>query len=194
MNTYEKYVNIIREVTKLNVPVVFNAPDANYGGGAYAGFCGYADVIAPELCYDSPISAMFEFEDFLEQEHLKYFHIGLPDKICKGEADSSENLIIKELLHSVGIGYSVEAVEIFVILHEFGHAHYLFYKCRGNIIEYLKARRERKKILYELRLSGFDKIDTQRRYRQIPSEKYADDFAKKYIRQVLACLTSNQSS
>lgn len=182
MDTYEKYVKAIKKITKINVPVILNSDEADYSGGAYAGFCGYEQVIIPRWHIEN---GMFEFEDFLEQEHIKYYHIGLPSVIFnKGRGEK----IMKEILKSLDIPYSIQAVEVFIILHEFGHAHDLFYRCKGNLSEYLKTREERKQAVYALRESGLDNYTAQKRYRQIPTEKYADDFAKKYIHQVLNSL------
>lgn len=188
MKTYQIYVRAIRKVTKMKVPVKFNSPEANYSGGAYAGFSGYEDIIAPDLCYNPALSAMFEVEDFLQPKHLKYYHIGLPDQIY--EKNDYVDTIMKEVLKSIGVPFSIEAVEAFVILHEFGHAHYLFCKCKGNIRNYLATRKEREKAIYRLRQSNLSSLEIQRKYRKIAAEKYADDFAKKYIHKVLRIINS----
>lgn len=191
MSVYKSYVDEIQEITGMTVPVIYDDDEANFSGGAYAGFAGYEDVIAPEWYMEEP---MFEFEDFLEQEHIKYFHVGLPSTIYEEGKNCGRDFIMGELLNSVGLTHSVEAVEVFVILHEFGHAHDLFYKCGADIIKYLKTRQERNQIIYELKQGGLNSYDSQRRYRQITTEKYADDFAKKYIKQVLSSLARNKKA
>ncbi len=119
MNKYKAYVDIIQAVTELRVPVIYDDKEADCINGAYAGFLGYEDIIAPSL-YET---AMFEFEDYLEPEHVQYYHIGLPSQICNGASYRKEGYaLVGDMLSEMSITDTTENVEVFIILHEFGHA------------------------------------------------------------------------
>lgn len=178
MNRYEEYVEAIRKITGLDVPVIFNDEEAKFNG-PYFGYCGFEDEIAPDP-YEWEM--YFDYDNFLTNDHINLFHIGLPERIT-GTHDVEFVPIMNDLLKSAGIKYSPEAAEVFIILHEFGHAYELYVKYGKDVTRYVQAKQKRDSDIY--RLKFLERDEQQWAYRQVPCEKEADDFAKKYIAEVL---------
>lgn len=193
---YEEVVQVVKEVTNLHqVPVYLNDKEANFSGTAYFGIGEhYWDIAEPEML-DHP---MFELIDLIENTHLKYFHVGLPSEILVDKYDYVY-LIVGELLAERGIELKLdkELLEVFVILHEFGHAHELFISYKGDLQRYLSSTtKENQYISYQIKMDGLCGTEEGLRiHKSKATEKYADNFALSYFEKVIdamkRCPTTN---
>lgn len=173
-------VAIIKNITRFEVPVIFDDENAKYGQGSYAGFLGFEEIIAPDL-EEMPYA---DFYDCLEEKHLFLYHVGLANPIT-----IPKNKYVQKVISDIFVELQIEFIPInymvFIILHEFGHAYEFFVEMDKDIITYTKRMHERESVLYELRYFTEDELKKQLDYRKFSSEKYADDFAKKHIHEVL---------
>lgn len=176
---YQQIVEVIqREINEVkDIPVYFNDNEANYRGSAYFGVGDHVYDIVPEEELDNP---MFLPEDFMTNEHLKYFHVGLPSVLLPKDEQLMHNYFQYEWINrNICIPITTEIMDLFIILHEFGHGHDLHVYCKKDIDIYLSERTERynrpTKTLKELLA-----------YKQLKTEQYADNFAFKYLEQIYA--------
>lgn len=178
--------NVVKEVTGLyQVPVYFNDMEANCGGSPYFGVGEHCWDIVDEELFDNP---MFELVDFIENQHLKYYHVGLPTKIVD-QADTHIFNVVAEQLREQGINVMLNTtlIELFVILHEFGHAHELFVTYQGDVEKYLsETTQESRHASYQIKSYGLGGTEEGLRiHKSTETEKYADDFALRYFEQVI---------
>lgn len=181
MCKYKEYSNIIKNITGLvGTEVIINENSLPL---AYAGWTGYEDYIVPndiDLTYE----AMVDFYDFLEPEHIKYYHIGLGGEISKLVKNETEQ-IVKEMICNTGVKYNTESLEAFIILHEFGHVDRLLNHLKGNINVYIKEQYRESCARYDLKHGNYSDKEVAVKYRQLDSEKYADNFAKMHLSKVV---------
>lgn len=184
---YEAIVNVVKEVTGLHqVPVYFNDNEANYGGSPYFGVGEHCwDIVVDEEQLDNP---MFELVDFIENQHLKYYHVGLPEKIVD-KGDEYVFKVVREQFKEKGMDFRLDEslMEVFIILHEFGHAHELFATYQGDVERYLcETTQESRTASYQIRSYGLGGTEEGLRiHKATETEKYADDFALCYFKQVM---------
>lgn len=187
---YEKIVEVIKEVTGLNVPVYFCDIEAGFKGSPYFGIGHHIWDIVPEDLLDNP---MFEAVDFIENKHLKYYHVGLPEEIMK-KNDAYVYKVIEEQLKSNGINISLDksSLEVFAILHEFGHAHQLLVSYNGDVEQYLAdTLKESRANSYLIQTNGLGGTEQGfLLHKSIPTEKYADSYAIKYFNQVIGIINN----
>lgn len=189
---YEKITEVIVEVTGLNVPVYFNDKEADCIGTPYFGVGEHCWDIVPEDMLDNP---MFVAEDFFENKHLKYYHVGLPNKIL-GKHDDDLFKVTQEQLdeRNINVLLNKPLLETYIILHEFGHAHELFISYNGNVEAYLaKTYEENAQSIYEIRTSGLAGTEEGLRlHKKASTEKYADNFALQNFEEVIKVAKERQ--
>ena len=180
MLDYRTMVDAVKKVTGLDVPVVFNCLQANCGGSCYYGLGDSAwDLFDPEDL-ENPMICL---EDLIEDCHLPHYHIGLQSNITREDFYTT---VIQELLldNNIQVELSKSMLELYVILHEFGHAHQLMVAYDGKVEKYLaETRQDREFIVYKVKNLDLDPIEGFRLYKTIPAEQYADSFAVKYLVQ-----------
>lgn len=182
---YVQATELIKKVTGLNVPVYFNDMEANAGGSPYFGVGEHAWDIMDEDMIDHP---MFELADFIENQHLKYYHVGLPNKIMKPGDEYIFKVIQKQLFdNGMQIELNEVLVEIFIILHEFGHAHELFVSYQGDVEHYLRETTEANRhASYQIKTYGLGGTEEGLMlHKSTATEKYADAFAIQYFESVI---------
>lgn len=189
---YEKITEVIVEVTGLNVPVYFNDMEANCTGTPYFGVGKHCWDIMPEEMIDNP---MFITEDFIENKHLKFYHVGLPNNILRKNDDYLYK-VTQEQLDDKGICILLNKslLETYIILHEFGHAHELFVSYNGSVEDYLaKNYEEHAQSKYEIRASGLAGTEEGLRLHKLSTaEKYADNFALQNFEEVVKVAKERQ--
>lgn len=181
---YEQVVEVVKHVTKVDVPVYFNDDQANHGGSAYFGIGEHSwDIVPDDFLQD----AMFDVEDFIENEHIGYYHVGLPKRI---EQDCKDFIlkVTQEQFHERGIALNVDqrVLEVFVILHEFGHAKRLLVDYKKDVIGYLRDTQEASRHMsYCVRSNGHAGTEKGlRMHKSLDNERFADDFALTYVEEV----------
>lgn len=184
--SYEAIVEVIKKVTGLEVPVYFNDIEAT--GSPYFGLGHHSWDIMPEGFIDCPFC---DIDDFITNEHLCYYHVGLPNKIIKKD-DEFIFRITNEQLRQNGIYVKLNKLlmETFIILHEFGHAHQLFVSYNGDIVKYIcDTSQECGANSYEIKNYGLGGTEEGFRiHKRLSTEKYADNFAIKYFADVIKLL------
>lgn len=182
---YRKIVEVAKELTKVNVPVYFDDMSANCGGSAYFGLGEHTWDIVPDDFLDD---AMFDVEDFIENEHIGYYHVGLPKSIEKEGKDFIYQ-VTQEQFNERNIKLQVdqELLETYVILHEFGHAKQLLVDYKGDIISYMQDTHEASRYMsYFIRSNGHAGTEKGLRlHKSLDTEKFADDFALTHIEAVV---------
>lgn len=182
---YHQIVDVVKEVTKVDIPVYFNDNQANYGGSAYFGLGEHSWDIVPDDFLDG---AMFEVEDFIENKHIDYYHVGLPNQI---EQDCKPFIIqvTQQQFNERGLALSVdqELLETFVILHEFGHAKQLLVDYQKDVEAYLRdTNRASRYMNYFIRSNGHAGTkEGLRLHKSLETEQFADDFALTHIEEVV---------
>lgn len=128
----------VKSLTGLDVPVYLNGDKGLFISNAYFGVGDYGLDIMPD---DEYTMGMFDLIDFLEDKHLKYYHVGLPDNII-GLRDKESDKHIRKKFKEYGVNLEVNnrVFEIFVLLHELGHAHQLFVEYKGSVSKYIQDR------------------------------------------------------
>lgn len=177
--------HVVKEVTGLHeVPVYFNDMEANCKGSPYFGVGEHCWEIADEELLDHP---MFELVDFIENKHLRFYHVGLPEKIIDQDDDYVFK-VVGEQFKEKGIKLQLDErlMEVFIILHEFGHAHELFVSYQGDVEKYLsETTEENRTASYHIRAYGLGGTEEGLRvHKSTATEKYADEFALQYIERV----------
>lgn len=183
---YKKIVKIIKKVTGLyEVPVYFNDISANCHGSPYFDIGDHAWDIIPEDLLDNP---MFDVVDFITNKEIGLYHIGLPKNIIRDNKEF-EYKITNEQLKSNGIKLKLtkDILETFIILHEFGHAHELFIKYNKNVEKYISETiKETSYNSYIIKIEGLGGTEEGLKiHKLLSTEKYADQFAIKYLPEVL---------
>lgn len=175
---YKDIVQAIKDITGLEIEVKYNAlrsPCFGIGEHAY-------EIMPEEDCIEA---AMFDLYDFLENKHIDYYHIQLPKVIERKNTDFVFEYTKKQL-SNYGIkikNFTKELLEIFIILHEFGHAHHLFVEYNKNVEQYIKDTREVcDKNNYEMRFLGEE--NGFYKHKELFTEKYADNFALKHFVEI----------
>ncbi|PLS19350.1 hypothetical protein CVD28_02745 [Bacillus sp. M6-12] len=185
---YRGMVEVVKQVTGLDVPVYFSDMEANCIGSPYFGIGNHSIDIWDEVGEDLFDDPMFELTDFIENKHLKYYHVGLPDKIMKKDDDFLYT-VTEEQLRENGIAITLTRplLETFVILHEFGHAHELFVSYEGNVEKYLQeTTEENNHTSYQIRAYGLGGTEKGLRlHKSTATEKYADAFAIQHFQKVI---------
>lgn len=180
--SYEEIVAIIKRVTGLDVPVYFNDIEAT--GSPYFGIGEHSWDIMPKEFIDC---AFCDVEDFIENKHLEYYHVGLPDKILKKNDEYVFRVTSEQLKQSgIKIRLTKLLMETFIILHEFGHAHQLHVAYNGDVVKYLcDTSKESQSNSYKIKADGLAGTEEGlRKHKELETEKYADNFALKYFEQV----------
>ena len=182
---YQQIVEVVKDITKVDVPVYFDDKSATYGGSAYFGLGEHSWDIVPDDFLDD---AMFEVEDFIENKHIGYYHVGLPKQI---EKDGKEFVfqVTKEQFSERKIALDVdqEVLETFVILHEFGHAKQLLVDYQGDVISYIQDTNQASRYMsYFIRSNGHAGTEKGLRlHKSLETEQFADDFALTHIEEVV---------
>lgn len=179
---YEEIVSIIKRVTGLDVPVYFNDIEAT--GSPYFGLGEHAWDIMPKEFIDC---AFCDVDDFIDNKHLHYYHIGLPDEILKKNEEYIYKVTSEQLKQSgIKIRLTKLLMETFIILHEFGHAHQLYIAYGGDVEKYLcDTLGNSQSNSYNIRADGLAGTEKGlRKHKELSTEKYADSFALKYFKQV----------
>jgi hypothetical protein len=179
---YEEIVEIIKMVTGLEVPVYFNDLEAT--GSPYFGLGEHSWDIMPEEFMDCPFC---DVEDFIENKHLHYYHVGLPSKILRKNEEYIYRVTSEQLKQSgIKIRLTELLMETFIILHEFGHAHQLYISYNGDVEKYMcDTSSVSQSNSYMIKADGL--AGTERgllMHKELSTEKYADNFALKYFKQV----------
>lgn len=184
MNDYRLIVDVIKDVTQIDVPVYFDCMEANCSGSPYFGLGKHGWDVVDDDFMSNP---MFELEDFIENHHLPLFHIGLPNRILK-EKDGYVYKVTEEQLkeHGIHIKLDESLLEIFIILHEFGHAKQLYVDYEGNVEKYLQeTRQESRSASFQIRHDGLGGTEEGLRiHKSTSTEQFADSFAIEYFEQV----------
>lgn len=178
---YESVVSIIKEIVPELKPVevIYNSFQAECGGTSFFGLVDTYNEIMP---IEAEETGMFEVLDFVEQKHLSYFKVYLQSNTFSKE----KQLITKEYFEKMWIENNINtplnqyAKEIFVILHEFGHAHDLYVNCEQQLESYLQSHKNGDNFYVK---SGNKKEDFLT-FKQTKSEIYADQFAIKHFEKV----------
>jgi hypothetical protein len=185
---YQQVTEVIKEVTGLDIPVYFNDMEANCGGSPYFGIGNHAWDIMDEDTFDNPL---IELTDLIENKHLKYYHVGLPDTILKNSVEHIYK-VVGEQLKENGIEITLDKphLETFIILHEFGHAHELFVTYKGDVEHYLSETiQENRHTSYQIKSYGLGGSEEGLRlHKSTDTEKYADNFALQYFESVVNVL------
>lgn len=185
---YESVVSIIKEIVPelKSVEVIYNSFEAECSGSSFFGLVDNHNEIMP---IEAEEEGVFEVLDFVEQEHLPYFKVHLQSNTFTG----AKQYITKEYFEDMWIKNNINTPlnqyvkEIFVILHEFGHAHDLYVNCKEQVDLYLENHRNGNNF-YEK--SGNKKEDFIT-FKQTESEVYADQFAIKHFEEVFNKLFKN---
>lgn len=182
---YAVIVDAIKRVTGLDAPVYYNDMEASFQGSPYFGIGNHIMDIVPEEVLNDPF---YDPIDFIENSHIGYFHIGLPEKIFRKKNDFVYR-VVGELLKENGINTKLDEalLEVFVILHEFGHAHQVLVSYEGNIERYIiDTHKESDFNSYLIRTSGLGGTEEGLRlHKSTLTEKYADAFAVQYFNAVV---------
>lgn len=187
--SYELIVEHIKNITGINVPVYFNNHEANCSGSPYFGLGEHTWDICPD---DTIFDAFFEPIDFIEQKDLHYYHIGLPTKILRKPNNDYIYKVTYEQLQqrNINIELTEELLEIFIILHEFGHVHHLFCGYNSDLLKYIRETEEKTGYKsYEIRSNGLAGTEEGfRLHKTLETEIYADNFALNYFEEVVNSL------
>lgn len=172
---YETICKTIKEVTNLNIPIKYNC----YCSPCF-GIGDYAFDIIPNEFIDCP---MFDINDFLENKHIKFYHISLPKKINFKKNSYIYNYTKKQLTN-MGIKikkFTTEMLEIFIILHEFGHANQLFIEFKEDVEKY-NSYHIKHNNSYDCKFLNAENSFYE--HKKAPMEQYADSFAIYYFEEV----------
>lgn len=189
---YESITEVIKVVTGLNVPVYFNDMEANYMGSPYFGVGEHGWDIMPEDMIDNP---MFDIVDFIENKHLKFFHVGIPETILKKNMESAFNVTAEQFkTKGIHITLTKALLDTFVILHEFGHAHELFVAYKGDVERYLgETTQANRKTSYEIKMYGLAGTEEGLKlHKSTATEQYADNYALQYFEAVVKVARERQ--
>lgn len=178
---YESVVSIVKEIVPELEPVeiIYNSYEAECSGSSFFGLIDENNDIMP---LEAEETGMFSVLDFVEQEHLPYFKVYLQVNTFSG----AKQYIAKEYFEKMWIQNNINtplnqyAKEIFVILHELGHAHDLYINCNKQLDVYLQSHRDGDNFYVK---SGNKKEDFLA-FKNTKSEVYADQFAIKYFEEV----------
>lgn len=182
---YQQIVEVVKDITKVDVPVYFDDKSANYGGSAYFGLGEHSWDIVPDDFLDD---AMFEVEDFIENKHIGFYHVGLPKQIEK-DAEEFVFRVTQEQFSERKIALDVdhEVLETYVILHEFGHAKQLLVDYQRDVVSYMQDTSQASRYMsYFIRSNGHAGTEKGLRlHKSLETEQFADDFALTYIEDVV---------
>lgn len=179
------YEYIVEKITKVigltEVPVYFNGN--NYGVLAFD-IGAHVKDINPNIS-DLNLE-MFDFLKSIKNEHLKYFHVEIPEVIYCNDYHYE---VFKDLFNSKNINVKIDKnlIEIYCILHEFGHAHQLYVQYNKNLEKfisevYVESVNGNKKII-ELGLCNTK--EGLLAHKKLLAEQYADNFALNNFEKVL---------
>ncbi len=172
---YEKAVKIIKSISKLDdVQVIYD-----WNGSTSFGMEHYINKTNEfDILFDN---SSLEITDLIEDKHIVNFAVQLEPEIVSLDSPKWIYTVTESILrkHGVHIKPTKRQLEVYIILHEFGHAHDLYINNNRNLIKYLGNRDKEKQIEYQIKTGGYNKKDTWILHKSKPTEQYADAFASK---------------